>query len=156
MVTTDQFHNDAQLAAEDVGMPKLRMVVLPAREWYRARIDARMSGDLAEKYFGQVVDALTRPLTPEEAKPKPKMKKILAPSFKVSVSSSDMAADAVTQFFMEKHMNDGLPVVPPTQNTVDWMLTGTSRRPDEVIGTFPPRKGSATIKKIAINAVMVP
>jgi len=46
------------MAAEDVGMPKLRMVVLPAKDWYRSRIDAKMSGDLAEKFFGQVVDAL--------------------------------------------------------------------------------------------------
>jgi hypothetical protein len=154
LVTTDQFHNDAQLAAEDVGMPKLRMVALPAREWYRARIDARMSGDLAEKYFDQVVDALTRPLSQEEANPKPRVKEVLEPWFDVIAKDQDMVPDAVTQLFMEKHMNDGLPVVPPTKDAVDWMLAGTSRSPDEKIGTLPPRRGTATIRKIAINAVM--
>ena len=44
------------MAAEDVGMPGIRMVVLPASEWYRSRIDAKMSGDLAEKYFNQVIE----------------------------------------------------------------------------------------------------
>jgi hypothetical protein len=142
------------MAAEDVGMPGLRMVVMPAKDWYRSRIDAKMSGDLAEKYFGQVVDALTRPLTQEEAKPKPRLKDKIPASFKVSASDYDMAVDAVTQMFMEKQMSDGLPVVPPTRKAVDWMLSGTSRNPDEVIGTLPPRRGIATIQKIAINAVM--
>ena len=142
------------MAAEDVGIPSLRMVVLPAKDWYRSRIDAKMSGDLAEKFFGQVVDALTRPLTAEEAKPKQKAKEAIAPSFKVRASSYEAALDAVTQLFMEKHLSDGLPVVPPTRQAVNWMLTGTKRRPDEVIGTLPPRKGTVTIEKIAINAVM--
>jgi hypothetical protein len=153
LVTTDQFSNDAKLAAEDVGMPKLRMVMLPARDWYRSRIDARMSGDLAQKYFDQVVDALTRPLSQEEAKPKPRATEVLQP-FNVIAKDQDMVPDAVTQLFMEKHMSDGLPVVPPTKKAVDWMLTGTSRSPDEKIGTLPPRRGTATIRKIAINAGM--
>jgi len=142
------------MAAEDVGMAPLRMVVLPAKDWYRSRIDAKMSGDLAQKYFDQVVNALIRPLTQEEAKPKLKAKEAMAASFKVTAGSWDMAVDAVTQLFMEKQMSDGLPVVPPTKKAVDWMLTGTSRRPDEVIGTLPPRRGTATVQKIAVNAVM--
>jgi hypothetical protein len=154
LITTDQFATDARMASEDVGMPKLRMVVLPASDWYRSRIDAKMSGDLAEKYFDRVVDALTRPLSQEEAKPKPKVKQPAPPSFKVTADSYDMAVDAATRLFMEKRMSDGLPVVPPTKKMVDWMLTGTNRRPDEVIGTLPPRKGTVTIQKIAINAVM--
>jgi len=142
------------MAAEDVGMPPLRMVVLPARDWYRSRIDAKMSGDLAEKHFDKVIDALTRPLTPEEARPGQVQKEAIPASFKVTAGSYDRASDAVTQFFMERQMSDGLPVVPPTRELVDWMLTGTSRKPGEVIGTLPPRKGTVTIEKIAINAVM--
>jgi hypothetical protein len=154
LITTDQFSKDARMAAEDVGMPNLRMVILPAKEWYRSRIDAKMSGDLAEKFFDQVVAALTRPLSQEEARPKPKMKEAIPASFTVTAASYEMALDAVTQMFMEKQISDGLPVVPPTKAAVDWMLKGTSRRPDEVIGTLPPRKGTVTIQKIAINAVM--
>jgi hypothetical protein len=142
------------MAAEDVGMPQLRMVVLPAKDWYRSRIDAKMSGDLAEKFFDQVADALTRPLTAEEAKPKQKAKEAIAPTFKITAATYESALDFVNQFLMAKHLSDGLPVVPPTRQAVDWMLTGTTRRPSEVIGTLPPRKGTATIEKIAINAVM--
>jgi hypothetical protein len=34
------------------------------------------------------------------------------------------------------------------------MLSGTSRSPDEVLGLMVPRNGTATIEKVAINAVM--
>ena len=34
------------------------------------------------------------------------------------------------------------------------MLAGTARSPNEVIGTVEPKRGKATIEKIAINAVM--
>jgi hypothetical protein len=49
---------------------------------------------------------------------------------------------------------DGLPVVPPTLDRVERMLTGTQRQPDELIAQIPPKWGRATIERIAINAVM--
>lgn len=135
-------------------MPTLRMVALPAQDWYRSRIDPKMSGDLAQKYFDQVIDALTRPASQEEINPKPRTRERLQPSFSVMANSSDLVVDAATELFMEKHLSDGLPVVPPTNEAVKWMLAGTNRSPDEIIGTLPPRRGIATIMKIAINSVM--
>ena len=113
-----------------------------------------MAGSLAESAFDKVVDALARPLTQEEAKPKQKPKEVLEPTFKVTAKDYELAVDALNELFMKKQISDGLPIVPPTKEAVKWMLTGTSRSSDEVIGTFPPRRGTATIKKIAINAVM--
>lgn len=49
---------------------------------------------------------------------------------------------------------DGLPVVPPTPERVEHMLTGTNRPADEVIAPIPPKWGRATVEKVAINAVM--
>ena len=49
---------------------------------------------------------------------------------------------------------DGLPVVPPTPERVERMLSGTNRNPDELIAPIPPKWGRATVEKIAINAVM--
>lgn len=49
---------------------------------------------------------------------------------------------------------DGLPVVPPTPERVESMLSGTKRSPDELIAPLPPKWGKATIERIAINAVM--
>jgi hypothetical protein len=50
--------------------------------------------------------------------------------------------------------SDGLPVVPPTPERVERMLSGTTRDRHEVIAVVPPDLVECTIEKIAINAVM--
>ena len=49
---------------------------------------------------------------------------------------------------------DGLPVVPPTPERVERMLSGTTRAADEIVASIPPKWGRATVEKVAINAVM--
>ena len=61
---------------------------------------------------------------------------------------------AVQAYFEEKGWSDGLPIIPPTEERVTRMLAATSRNPQDVIGTVPPRWAPATVEKIAINAVM--
>lgn len=55
---------------------------------------------------------------------------------------------------MEKAWSDGLPVVTPTEERVQRMLTGTRRHADDVIGAIPPLLESATVRIVAIHAVM--
>lgn len=50
--------------------------------------------------------------------------------------------------------SDGLPVVPPTEERVLRMLTGTDRAPDEVVAVVPPDLVEATVEKVAVNAVL--
>jgi hypothetical protein len=54
----------------------------------------------------------------------------------------------------ERGWSDGLPVVPPTDVRVMRMLSGTRRRPDEIIGRIPPMLHECTVEKVAISAVM--
>ena len=54
----------------------------------------------------------------------------------------------------DRGWSDGLPLVPPTEERVLRMLSGTARDPQEVIGLCPPDLVPATVEKIAINAVM--
>lgn len=54
----------------------------------------------------------------------------------------------------QRGWTDGLPVTPPTDARVLRMLSGTKRRPDEVIGKIPPYLADCTIEKAAINAVL--
>ncbi len=54
----------------------------------------------------------------------------------------------------ERGWSDGLPLVPPTEARVLRMLEGTSRDPQEVIGSVPPDNAACTVEKVAINAVM--
>jgi len=61
--------------------------------------------------------------------------------------------DAV-EFFFDKQWSDGLPVVPPTEERLAAMLAATGRDPDESIGLVPPLMAPATVRAIAVHAVM--
>jgi len=100
-----------------------------------------------------MIDALTQPLTREETIPKPKEKEVFLP-VEITAESYEAALEKFNQLFLENHWGDGLPLLPPTPERVKWMLTGTNRSPNEVIGKVAPKNGIATIEKIAINAVM--
>ena len=58
------------------------------------------------------------------------------------------------EFFLGKDWSDGFPVVTPTEERVRRMLEGTSRDPDEVVGSIPPALEVATVRTIAIHALM--
>ena len=54
----------------------------------------------------------------------------------------------------DRGWSDGLPVIPPTPLRVAMMLSGTTRKADEVIGLIPPNLAECTVEKAAANAVM--
>lgn len=58
------------------------------------------------------------------------------------------------EFFLQKDWSDGLPVVTPTESRVKVMLQATPRDPDEVIGVIPPAGEVATVRGVAIHALM--
>lgn len=60
--------------------------------------------------------------------------------------------EAVDDLLYSLGLTDGLPVVPPTQPRVRAMLAG--RDPSFEVAKLPPKWGSATLEKIAVNAVM--
>jgi hypothetical protein len=58
------------------------------------------------------------------------------------------------EFFLDKAWSDGLPVVTPTEARLERMLTVTKRDPDELIGRVPPAMEPATVRTVAIHALM--
>ena len=58
------------------------------------------------------------------------------------------------EYCMSAGFSPFLPVVPPTSERVDAFLAAVPHPPDRVVGLVPPCYGSATIEKIAANAVM--
>lgn len=63
--------------------------------------------------------------------------------------------EEVTNRFYREGWTDGLPVIPPTAARVDRMLAGMPwRGADDPIGVVPPGMGRATMRRIAVNAVM--
>jgi len=71
------------------------------------------------------------------------------------VVDEQAAFDEINEYFYERGWTDGLPIVPPTPKRVEALLAGMPwRGPDELISTVPPRMGAATMRQIAVNAVM--
>ena len=64
------------------------------------------------------------------------------------------SADDAFEFMYDQGFSDGLPLVPPTQERVINMLSGTDRDPPEIVAVMPPNMGTLTVEKIAINSVM--
>ncbi len=125
-------------------MPGLRVLATPiaCESTVQADIDAGIDGAMKE-----IISALTRPLTPEEKSPQMKSEKPPSIIFKGTVRDTN-------QFFYRKGWTDGLPIVLPTEEAVAEMMKGTDLAPDYVVAKMIPRMGKATIKKIAVNAVM--
>lgn len=62
--------------------------------------------------------------------------------------------DEINEFFYERQWSDGLPIVPPTPQSVAAFLEFTDDDPDWVIGVLKPSGSQATVRNVAINGVM--
>ena len=144
-LVNEGFVKDAESASRGRGMPGLRYLptTVPCEASIMEDIEAGVVGA-----FDDIISALTRPLTAEEASPKPH--EIEEPSriiFKGDI-------EEVNRFFYKRGWTDGFPIIPPTEKAVAEMLRGTDLPPDHLLGKLISRRGKATIEKIAVNAVM--
>jgi hypothetical protein len=139
------FFMDATSSASVKGMPGVRLIMetVPPHSTVIEEIEAGVAAAMDD-----IVAALTKPLTAEEKSPKPKEpEKSPRIVFKGNL-------EEVHQFYYKRGWTDGLPIIPPTEEAVAQMLTGTDLKPDHVVAKIIPRLGKATVEKIAINAVM--
>jgi hypothetical protein len=138
------------------GMPGLRRTYVPTpvagqtAEQLRAYID----GDdptTGQPFMAGVLDALTRPLDDAD---------LAGRSFERTTPRflDPDTEERLLQRFEDEQWTDHLPVVLPTAERVEAMLAGTSRRPDEVVGTLRPtdyrEAWQLTVEKVAVNAVL--
>ena len=141
----EHFVNDAMSAASSKGMPAVRIVpeTIVSESTVIEDIEAAIHAAADD-----MVAALTKPLTAEEKSPRPREPENPARIvFKGSL-------EEVNRFFYRRGWTDGLPILPPTEETVAEMLTGTDLSADHLVAELEPRRGKATIERIAINAAM--
>ena len=73
----------------------------------------------------------------------------------IMAASVQLAQDIdPVEYCYQQGWTDGLPVVPPTPERVNAMISTVERDPGEVLGVFPPIGSEVTVEKVAINAVM--
>ena len=146
------FVSDSKSGAAAAGMPDLQIVALSV-----AATAGRPAADLekvAQESIGDIVNGLTKmpasAAAASQAPAKPKPAAILS----FTGETYAQAVDNLEKFFQVNRWTDGLPLVPPTREAVAAMLKGTDLPRDHVLGIVDPKKGMATVEKVAINAVM--
>jgi hypothetical protein len=99
------------------------------------------------------IDTLVYGLT--QWQPTIKEKKIQPPP-KIIVEGDDYesALFNMNNLFLKNLWSDGLPLLPPTEERVNWILSGSSLPPETVIGKILPRGGIATVETLSINLAM--
>jgi hypothetical protein len=149
-VTNQTYLFEGGSAASSQGMPGVRVVwdSIHSEEWVDESDPPDTLVGRIDPLIDDIVKALTRPLNTEEASPR--MKEPEKPAR--IVFQGDLSE--VNQFFYRRGWGDGLPLVPPTEEAVAEMMTGTDLPADHIVARIGPRLGKATVERIAINAVM--
>src|SRR5262249_11755196 len=102
-------------------------------------------------FMAEVLDQLTRPVPSAELRGEDWDR--ATPRFVEADGEAEMQ-----DLFRERHYTDSLPIVLPTEERVEWMLSGTSHAPDEMVGKTRPTIGMEfwhyDVEKVAINAVV--
>lgn len=74
---------------------------------------------------------------------------------KVQGKDYQEAVDNMNYLFLSKEWGDGLPLVPATEERINWILTGTDLPSDELVGDrLAPRGGVVTVRDCAVNLAM--
>ena len=146
-MVTRPFQENARFIARREGLSDISVVPVPL-DSLPLREEIKELG-LGEKAADGVVKALTlwKPQAEEKTE---------AAERTVSFRSGDYekARENMEKYFLQHGWSDGLPLVPPTPDAVDSMLEGVDFPSNHVVGSVEPGGVSATVKDIAINAVM--
>jgi hypothetical protein len=151
MLAHKDFVNIARAGAAVRGVPKLRIVPNPIGELSNLHSLEGVEKTILQPGISSVIDdiiaALTDPLTKDEEEIPSKQREKSGVVFKGNL-------EEVNRSFYKRGWAYGMPIIPPTEEAVREMLTGTDLPPDHVVAEVPPMLGKATVEKIAINAVM--
>jgi hypothetical protein len=88
--------------------------------------------------------------------PKTTTKGIFSPAEKITVQGKDYqeALANMNLLFLRNLWGDGLPILPPTEESVNWLLTGTDLPRDKAVATMLPRGGIITPVEAAVALAM--
>jgi len=138
---------NARLNARLEGLSDISLVVLPVAAIPPAQeIEALKLGEhVADGIISSLTGTLASSTETEEAGEK-----------ELAFSGRDypQAVEAMEKHFLQHCWSDGFPLTPPTEDAVNRMLEAIELPPDHVVGLVMPEGAAATVKKIAINAVM--
>ena len=141
------FEEDWHGSARVFGVEQLPRAVVP-RPF--VGLDAEDIYPYVDAAFDELVKLLTGPITPQLEEEGAQSTEVIA----IAGEDPYKAFQHMNRMCLERGWGDGFPLWAPTRDSVDAMLRGTRRAPNEVVAVLPPGMGLATVEKIAINAVM--
>jgi hypothetical protein len=152
VIDCQPFISDSKSSAAAAGIPDLQIIALSVAAT-AGRTDADLE-KVTQESISEIVNGLTKmpstAVAASQAPAKPKLAAVLSFTGKTYAD----AVDNLEKLFQVNRWTDGLPLVPATPEAVEAMLKGTPLPRDHVVGIIDPKKGIATVEKIAINAVM--
>jgi hypothetical protein len=153
---TNLFERQVRSTVRFNGMQGMRCAFVPQPVMGKSDAELRAYVDGTDPISGrpvmqEVIEGLTRPLGEHE------VQKAVYRRATPRLVERD-TEDNLHQLFLENHWTDMFPIVLPTEERVQKMLTCTSHKPDEVVGRMAPaaqrRPWEYTVEKVAVNAVM--
>jgi hypothetical protein len=147
MVVAKCFKSNARFLARSEGLEDL--AVAPLILDYVPPAEEIVKLNVAEKLADEIVRALTS-WTPQS----PEVQEITEDNLIFKGKDYPEAQENMEKFFLQHGWSDGLPLIPPTEEAVNRILEGSQLPRDYVVAKIPPSGSSATIEKVAINAVM--
>ena len=153
-IVQEAFVTDAKATGEAYSLPNPPLAVTPH---VFTGLNAPQARQAVDAIIEDIIKGLTQPL--------PKLQKSVAERM-TTRGPKDEAIEftgkdyreclaKMNDAFLDWGWSDGFPLIPPTEEDVQEMLKGTSRSPeDTVVEKFVPGMARATVKNIAINAVM--
>jgi len=155
-LVTSAFPDLVRAVSHKAGMPRLRFTFVPHPVSGKTPAELREYVRGADPVAGTpvidgIVQALTAPLTAEEAK----SGELQRPVPRLLGADTE---DELHAMFRDAWWSDGLPVVLPTPARVQAMLAATRHAPDEVVGRMRPTQTQEdwtyTVEQVAVNAVL--
>ena len=124
--------------------PDIPMVVFPIDMFL---VESDISA--VEREFMKFVEGLRSWKAPEQNKAVTK-----PPKLNVDGKDYDESFTHFNTLFLKRRWGDGLPLVPPTEKRVGWILQGTDESSDVEVGKFMPRGGIVTNETLAVALAM--
>lgn len=145
MLTRSDFASVVNNAVAGLGFaPEIPKVTFPFN-LFLVESDLRA----VEQSFSKFIDGITHweasPSTAAMGK---------ANRIKVEGDDYETAYHNFNALFIKRQWGDGLPLIPPTEKRVGWILEGTDESPALEIGKFGPRGGMATLETLAVALAM--
>ena len=76
------------------------------------------------------------------------------PAIEIRGTSYEGNFTRMNDIFLRKRWGDGLPLLPPVEERVEWILRGTDHPADAQVGKILPQGRIATVKTVAVSLAM--